>query len=205
MNTKKNIVVTVVVVLSVFLVNAQNRNWKKEVSKDGKVTVKSEVAKDEEGKMIYYIAETTTNVTAEKVEEYLRKPSNYTYFLDYTENSKKIKEVSEDEWFTYMFVDAPWPMSNFDCVQKYKFQKTDKGFKLKGVADTDAYKKGDVKRMQVYTIEYAFEKINDTQNKLTITANYRPTASMPKFLLRGWFPNGPAKLMSKLLEGASKL
>jgi len=42
--------VTLLVVLSAFNVVAQNRNWKKESSKDGKVKVKSEVVNTDDGK-----------------------------------------------------------------------------------------------------------------------------------------------------------
>jgi len=135
----------------------------------------------------------------------LRDASNFKNFLENTKKSEKVKSLSENQWITYMFIDAPWPMANFDCVQKYTFSKIDNGFTLKGIVDANAYKAGDVERMEVYTIEYRFEKVNDTSNKLTLTANFKPTVSVPKFLLSGWFPNGPTKLLTGLLEGAAKI
>jgi len=189
---------------------AQNRNWKENTSKDGKVFVKSEVATEkgpdgEEGKVIYYIAESKYDISLQKVEAFMRNAANYKLFLENTEESKKIKSISSDEWITYLYFDAPWPLPNSDCVQKMTYSKNgENSFSIQAKVEDGHLEKKDVGRMDLYDALYEFTKTDDGKVKLKLTAAFAPLGSAPSWMLNSWFPEGPAGIITRLFENASK-
>ena len=193
-----------IILLNIFYGFAQTRQWKTETSEDENVIVKSEIVKTKKGKHIYYIAETTRNISLEQAENYLRNSNNHKSFLENTTISKEVKKTFKNEWLTYYYFDAPWPMPNSDAVLQFKLTKTDNTLSINGTSMPDAYEKKEVKRMKTYNITYHFEKINASQTKLTITADFVPTGSVPKWLMNGWFPEGPAGIASRLVDEAIK-
>ncbi|CAL2060013.1 hypothetical protein [Tenacibaculum sp. 190524A05c] len=180
------------------------RNWKTETSKDGKVIVKSDIVNTDDGKVIYYIAETTTDISLEKAEKCLRDSQTHKNFLENTTESKQVEKSSESKWITYYFFDAPWPMPNSDAVQEFTVTKTPNSLTVSGTSKPKAYKSTDVKRMNNYDITYHFEKLENQKTKLTITAKFSPVGRVPKFLLKGWFPKGPAGIATRLINEISK-
>ena len=191
--------------MTITLAFSQEHNWKKEISKDGNVTVKSDIINTEEGKHIYYIAETiTTDINLNQAETYLRNVSNYKKFLENTDESKKVNTIDENTWISYFYFDAPWPMPNSDAVQKFTLKKTNSSLTITGKSQADAYKKTDVDRMKINNITYHFEKIDERTIKVNVISDFEPIGSVPEFLLKGWFPKGPANIVKRLISGASK-
>ena len=180
------------------------RNWKTQKSKDGSVIVKSEIESTDNGKVIHYIAETTANISLQKAEEYLKNSNTHKNFLENTTESKEIQKKSENNWITYYFFDAPWPMPNSDAVQEFKLSKTENSLIVKGISNPKAYKTTDVKRMEQYDISYSFVKVGENKTKLTVAAAFTPVSKVPNFLLKGWFPKGPANIVSRLVNEISK-
>lgn len=183
---------------------SQTRNWKTETSKDGKVTVKSEILKTDNGKHIYYIAETIGNIALEQAEKYLRNSSNHKQFLENTTTSKEVKQFSDNEWITYYYFDAPWPVPNSDAVLNFKLTRSENELIVSANAVPKAHEMTDVKRMNVYNINYHFKRLDESTTQLILTVDFIPTGSVPKWLLRGWFPKGPAGIATRLLDGISK-
>lgn len=198
-----NKIMSLILILCTTTLLAQ-RNWKTETSKDGKVIVKSEITSTEKGKIIHYIAETTTDISLEKAAEYLRDSNTHKNFLENTQESKEVQKITNDNWITYYYFDAPWPMPNSDAVQEFKLSKTNNSLTVSGISKPNAYKDSKVKRMDNYDISYHFEKLENKKTKLTITATFTPVSSVPKFLLKSWFPKGPAAIANKLITGISK-
>jgi len=52
--------------------------------------------------------------------------------------------------------------------------------------------------MKTYKVIYTFEKINNSNTKITYNADYIPVGSIPKFLIKTWFPEGPIKIVTNL-------
>lgn len=190
----------IVVTILLFSVNSfsQNRNWTIETSKDGKSIIKYELIKEDNGTHFYYVAETKVSTSIDALDSYLSNSSNHKNFLERTPKSIEIKKLSNNEWLTYYYFDAPWPMGDSDVVVKINRTKTDNKLIFNAEAISNNYKKGDVDRVTDYKFIYELEKINNTTTKITINADYIPEGSVPNFLIKAWFPEGPAKIVRNL-------
>lgn len=185
-------------ILTSFCVVSQERNWTIETSRDGKSTVKHELIKEDKGTHFYYIAQTTANVTLDELDTYFSNTNNHKNFIERTTTTENIEKLSDNEWLAYYFFDAPWPLPNSDVVVKINRTKKDNKLIFIANAVSNKYKKTDTKRMTNYKVIYEFEKLNDSTTQITYNADYIPVGSIPKFLIKSWFPEGPAKIVSKL-------
>lgn len=197
----KYITLTLLLLLSYNAIS-QNRNWTIEKSDDGISSVKYDLIKEEDGTHFYYIAQTTANTTLDKLDVYFSNTENHKQFLERTPITKEIAKISENEWLAYYFFNAPWPLSDSDLVIKINRIKEANMLKFIATAVTNDYKTKDVERMKTYKVIYEFEKINESTTKITYNADYIPIGSIPKFLIKTWFPEGPINIVTKL--GAMK-
>lgn len=196
MNTVKYI--SIFTLLCSFCMFSQERNWTIENSKDDKSTVKYELIKQEEGTHFYYIAQTMANVTLDELDTYFSNTENHKLFLESTPITKETGKISEDEWLAYYFFNAPWPLPDSDLVIKINRIKETNKLTFIATAIKNDYKTKDVKRMKTYKVIYTFEKINNSNTKITYNADYIPVGSIPKFLIKTWFPEGPIKIVTNL-------
>ena len=197
MNTIKYI--SIVTLLNSFCMFSQERNWIYEKSKDGKSTVKYELVKENNSTHFYYVAQTTANVSLDELDNYFSNTSNHKFFLERT-TTEELKKISDNEWLAYYFFDAPWPLPNSDIVIKINRTKEDNKLFFTATSVSNDYKKSNVKRMTTYKVVYTFEKINVSKTKITYNADYVPVGSIPKFLIKSWFPEGPANIVTYLGE-----
>ncbi|WP_339703618.1 hypothetical protein [uncultured Marixanthomonas sp.] len=196
--------ICIIALLSSFCVFSQERNWITEKSKDGKSTVKYELVKENKGTHFYYIAQTTANVSLEELDAYFSNTSNHKYFLERTTTTEEFKKISDNEWLAYYFFDAPWPLPNSDIVIKISRVIEDNKLTFTAASISNDYKKSDVERMTTYKVIYEFKKINNFTTKITYNANYIPVGSIPRFLIKSWFPEGPANIVTNLGEMKKK-
>ena len=199
----KNISIVALVILATSTVTT-SREWKKETSDDGKATVKYELLKEEKGTRFYYIAETTTDASLDKLDAYFSNSANHKNFLEATPKSEEVRKESENEWVTYYYFDAPWPMSDSEVVVKFTRVKEEGRLTYTGKAIADDYKKGKLSRLTNYTFVYIFETLNEKETKVTINADYIPGGSVPQFLINMWFPEGPANIVKNLAATKEK-
>jgi len=181
---------------------SQNRNWTEKTLKDGKTTVKYELVKEDQGTHFYYIAQTTVNTTLDKLDTYFSNTDNHKLFLERTPITKQIEKISNNQWLAYYYFNAPWPLSDSDLVIKITRFKENNKLKFIATATSSDYKAKEVERMKTYKVIYQFEKIDDTTTKITYNADYIPIGSIPNFLIKTWFPEGPANIVINL--GATK-
>jgi hypothetical protein len=194
-----SIVVVLLIASNAF---SQTRNWTEKTLKDGKTTVKYELVKEDEGTHFYYIAQTTVNTTLDKLDTYFSNTENHKLFLERTPITKQIEKTSDNQWIAYYYFNAPWPLSDSDLVIKITRYKADNKLKFIATATTSDYKTKDVERMKTYKVIYEFEKIDESTTKITYNADYIPIGSIPNFLIKTWFPEGPANIVINL--GATK-
>lgn len=181
---------------------SQNRNWTEKTLKDGKTTVKYELVKEDQGTHFYYIAQTTVNTTLDKLDTYFSNTDNHKLFLERTPITKQIEKISNNQWLAYYYFNAPWPLSDSDLVIKITRFKENNKLKFIATATSSDYKTKEIERMKTYKVIYQFEKIDDTTTKITYNADYIPIGSIPNFLIKTWFPEGPANIVINL--GATK-
>lgn len=197
MNTIKKVATFAIILISLN-VFAQDRNWTTKTTKDGKTKVKYDIEKADGGTHMYYIAESNVNASLEELDTYFSNSANHKNFLENTPVSEEIQKISDNEWITYYFIDAPWPMPNSDVVAKFNRVQEDNKLTFTANAVTHDYKTEDVDRIQTYKFIYDFEKVDNTTTKVTINADFISVGSVPKFLVRTWFPKGPARIISNL-------
>lgn len=196
MNTIKYI--TILALLSSFGLFSQERNWTTEKSKNGTTVVKYELVKEHNGTHFYYIAQTTANVSLEELDAYFSNTGNHKNFLESTPITKEIEKISENEWLAYYYFDAPWPLPNSDTVLNIKRTRRNNKLIFTAIAVSSDYKQKDVKRMSDYKVIYEFERIDGKTTKITYNADYIPVGSIPKFLIKTWFPEGPANIVTNI-------
>ncbi|MEO9893197.1 hypothetical protein [Aurantibacter sp.] len=185
----------VAVLLTSFHVFSQDRNWTTETAKDGKSIVKYELVKEEEGTHFYYIAQTSVNTSLEELDAYFSKSGNHKSFLERTPITKEIEKSSKNEWLSYYYFDAPWPMADSDIVIKFNRVKQENKLVFTANGVSNSYQPEDVKRMSNYKVIYEFEKVDNGTTKITYNADYIPVGSVPNFLIKTWFPEGPANIV----------
>ncbi|EAS20130.1 hypothetical protein BBFL7_02530 [Flavobacteria bacterium BBFL7] len=179
---------------------SQDRNWTIENSKDGISTVKYELIKEKEGTHFYYIAQTTVQTSLDQLDAYFSDTENHKSFLERTPVTKEIEKISNDEWIAYYYFNAPWPLSDSDLVIHIKRIKEDNKVKFIATGVESDYTTEDVERMKTYRVIYEFERVDDTTTRITYNADYIPVGSIPKFLIKTWFPDGPINIVTNLGE-----
>jgi len=181
---------------------SQNRNWTIARAKDEKATVRYDLVKKDEGTHFYYIAETTATTTLDKLDAYFSNTENHKQFLERTPVTKELKKLSDNEWMAYYYFNAPWPMSDSDLVLKITRVRKEGSLQFIATAARSDYKTKDVERMNTYKVIYDFKELANGSIKITYNADYIPIGSIPKFLIKSWFPEGPAQIVTNL--GATK-
>jgi hypothetical protein len=198
----------IIIVISIFVntnIFAQASDWKTEKSEDGKITVASKISKrtDEESnevQLIEYAATTIANVSFQNCIAIMKDISNHKAILN-EEISEKLKTLSDNEWLIYYYFDAPWPIPNSDCVSKMNFfEDLNNGtasFTL--IAAPSLYEKKDVKRVTYYNVTYTFKDLGEGKVKITSIAKLSPIIQAPDWIVKNFFPDGPARYLQRLL------
>ena len=185
---------------------SQTNEWKTEKNKDGKVTVKSNISRrtDEKGdvvQLIAYSATTRERVNISNCISVLKDVSNHKYFLDEKE-SKMVKTISDNKWVIYYYFDSPWPMPDADCVVHMIFTedvaKRTATFTL--TAAPTLFEKKEIERMTYYNVTYVFKEVGDDEVEMTTTAKVTPVVQAPDWMVRSFFPEGPADILQRILK-----
>lgn len=193
----KKIFIFILFVIS-YNASSQDSNWITKTTKDGKTTVKYNIEKEEKGTHFYYTAQRNVNASLDELDSYFSNSTNHKNFLENTPESEEVEKISDNEWIIYYYFDAPWPMPDNDVVAKISRVKEGNKLIFTASAISNDYRKTKINRITDYRFVYEFEKIDNETTKITISADYIPAVSVPKFLIRTWFPEGPARIVSKL-------
>jgi hypothetical protein len=183
---------------------AQEKEWEKEVSSDGSIEVdyriyKEKDEKDEEIQIVEYKIITSQVLDFEKCIRMMDDITNHKDFSDETEESYKLKDLSEDKSLIYYYIDAPWPMPNSDCVSILTIIENEDSKVYKLSASPDSFEMQDVKRMVISEAYYSFEKGAGNEVKITNYSKFSPVTNVPQWLLNTWFPKGPIHIMENII------
>lgn len=194
------------------VVYSQSDDWTKEVTGNGTIVVLSKIynEKDNSGKellMLEYVATSIAEVELNSCIALLKDVSKQSEYVENAEYCKKIKDISENEWLIYSYLNPPWPVPNLDCVSILKFteNKTEKTAIFSSSSKPDMYEDKGVTRMIVNSSKYIFKDLGNGKVKITISAKFSPAVNAPEWLIKGWFPNGPTKIMEGIIKEAKKI
>lgn len=180
-------------------------DWITEKTEDGKITVTSKISKrtDENAKevqLIEYIASTKANVSLQNCIAIMKDISKHREILN-EEVSEMISSISDNEWLIYYYFNAPWPIPNSDCVAKMNFSEdlNNKMATFTLTAEPLLYATKNVKRVTYYSVSYTFKDIGNGKVEIISTAKLTPVIQAPEWIIREFFPNGPARYIERLL------
>lgn len=176
------------------------QKWKSLHSKINDASVKYRVEKIEGHRTLFYEATIKTSLSKDVLKQFLTDFDNHKLFLERTPKSHLIKELTANQWLAYFYFDAPWPVSDSDNIVTFQLEENPKGFVLAGISTPDEYPMEEVKRTQVYEISYIVRQINDKVCEITLSSVVQPEGAVPNFLVKKWFPNGPAKMLDRILK-----
>lgn len=187
---------------SIQAINAQEAEWNTKVTKDGLVTVKYRVYNQlgegsEKAQVIEYEALTTANASLEACVSIMSQEACHKEIMEGTEEARRIKDLPGGEWITYYYYKPPWPMPPADIITRYKV-KEDRSKKqaiLTGTPAPDMYPLQDVDRMEHNHTKYTFTNLGEGEVEIVMYSWAIPLISAPKWLIKTWFPNGPADMV----------
>lgn len=206
--------VLTVILLFVFFNNqkAQNSKWTTELSDDGKTKVVYAVydsinSVGEEVTFIEYNAKTKTSASLKNCADIFNNPDMHKKFYEYTEKSKKIKDISKSEWVIYYYYSPPWPIADSDCVSRIKMftDSLNNQVVFTSFSESNLIEKKDVVRSELNNITFRFTEQNSNQIEILIEAILIPEMSAPKWMMKAWFPDGPANTLSRFKKLAESL
>lgn len=184
---------------------AQKSEWTTEKTEDGTITVTSKISKrtdhiDGEVQLIEYVATTTANVSLQSCISIMKDISKHKEILN-EEVSEMIETISDNEWLVYYYFDAPWPIPNSDCVTKMSFSEDliNKSATFTIIAEPSSYGLTNVKRLTYYNIYYTFKDLENGSVEITSTAKLTPAVQAPDWIVKNFFPDGPARYIQRLL------
>lgn len=100
----------------------QNETWVYEREKQG---IKIFTKKSKWGKLRDSKAEMRVSSTPEQILRTLTDFDNYKTWVARCGQSRLLARLSDNEFITYLYFDAPWPVKNRDCVVRVKIEKDD--------------------------------------------------------------------------------
>ena len=201
--------------LWIFLLNsslfAQRADWKKESTKDGRVTVSYSFSEsiDENGKkfnVLEYEAITTAEVSLESCKAVMRNDTLHMEFMEGTENVRRITDLPGGEWVTYYFLNSKWPMPDSDVITRYKLDEdpSQKRFFLTGTPAPEMFPEQDVGRMKHNYTKYTFTDLENGRAEIVMYSKSIPLVSVPKWLIATWIPDGPAYMLNGITRLAKE-
>jgi len=189
---------------------AQKPGWNQVSTKDGKVTVTYRFSEsiDQNGKkynVLEYEAVTIAAASLEDFKQVMMNDTKHMEFMEGTEQVRRVREISEEEWITYYFLNARWPMPDADLVTRYILEEDPEGrlLTITGSPAPDMYPEGQVPRMKHNQSKFTFTNMGNGKIEVVMYSKSIPLVSVPKWLIRTWIPNGPADMLNGIIELAN--
>jgi hypothetical protein len=137
----------------------------------------------------------------------LKNDSKHKDFMEDTKQTKRIRDIAEDEWLSYYLLKKRWPMPVTDVVTRYKLElEPDKNrFVLTGYPAPDMYPDQGVKRMQESFSKYTITDLGNGETEVIMYSRSVPVVSIPKMLLASWIPGGPARMVNGIIRLAQEI
>lgn len=192
-------------------ISAQKPDWKRETTKDGKVSVAYRFSEfsDQDGKkfnVLEYEAVTIAAASLENCKAVMMDDPRHMEFMEGTQDVKRVEDLPGGEWVTYYFLNSKWPMPDADVITRYKLEDDPAGnrFYLTGTPAPDMFPEGEVARMKHNQTKYTFTDLGDGRVEVIMYSKSIPLVSVPKWLIGTWIPDGPADMLNGIIELANQ-
>lgn len=92
---------------------SQEADWELRKNEDG---IRVYTRKKEDSKAIEFKAVTSINAPVSNLIRILKDVEAYHLWMADLKIARKLKSISENEWFTYYIASVPWPLENRDVI-----------------------------------------------------------------------------------------
>ena len=159
----------------------------------------------ETSKIKEYKGEVVLNTSVDKLVSYFKNTANHDKFLYKCKagSVKMQKKVSENDFYTYMIIEVPWPATNRDIITRYQIGAADKTgtvtIDITGVKDLIPAVSGLVRvpEMKGY---WKFVPQGNGQTKVIHQAYSKPGGNVPDALANNASVDAPFFMLKKLKE-----
>jgi len=175
----------------------QAQNWKLRKDENG---IKIYTTSVENSPFKMYKAEMILPVTVDVLEKIMRRPEAFKTWFDQCSESKKLKEISENECYLYFINNAPWPVQDRDNVTHFVYEPKPDGslwIHATGVPDFKPKEKGMV-RIPEMTGHWQFQPLENGKVKIVNQAHYDLGGNMPSWMSNMAVVDPPFNTMQNL-------
>ena len=147
-----------------------------------------------------YRAVMTVSTTIEKLDKIMRNQAALKTWFDRCTESKRLKKVSDNEFYLYFVNDAPWPIQDRDNITQAVFETKSDGSSwiyLKCIPDYLPPKKNKV-RIPEMTAHWEFHPVADGQIKIVQQAHFDLGGTIPAWLANIAVVDSPFNTMANL-------
>jgi hypothetical protein len=202
-NTIKLMMLAIILTLSITNLHAETGTWKKEISEDGNSSVEWNVSANGDG---YPIIEYTTSTTAEvgihAIVSLLKDVKRHKNFNE-DEVSKMVEKISDNEWLIYYYNEAPWPFKGTEIISRMVLTEDRNNkmarFELTAEPHIDFPVNDDAHRITTYHATYTL-KGEGNGTHISLASRTVASSKIPRWMISAWFPEGPLKTMTRLVE-----
>ncbi len=179
-----------------FCLSAQS-DWKLEKDKNG---IKVFTRKLPEASLKDYRVEATFDMSVDKLLKIITDFENYKNWFANTAECYLIEKVSDTELIQYFEAKAPWPVSNRDCVTRFKINKKSNGNIRIDLDLAEGYYKDKKNVVHIPAFEGYWEltKIADNKVKAVQQVASDPGGGIPDWLANAFIVDTPFDSFSNL-------
>jgi hypothetical protein len=116
-------------------------------------------------------------------------------------DSSKVVANTDSSLLAYYYLDAPWPVPNFDVVREIttRIDTAQTFYTASHLSTPDKYVDKGALRLNVSDIHFQLEKVSENKTKIKINGRY-VSQVIPDWIANDWFPDGPADILRSVVE-----
>lgn len=148
----------------------------------------------------------TLKTTVTKLTNLLKDHANLKSWFVRCPVSKRLKKVSENEYYIYFLVDSPWPVSDRDNITKMIFELLEDGTQLVHLKCVPDYlpEKSNLVRLPRLQGKWIFEPQTNGMVKVTQQVLSDPGGKVPAWIINFALVDAPFKAFCNLREEVKK-
>lgn len=178
---------------------SEQNDWEVAVSQEGITVYTREV---EGSSMKAAKSVLTIDVNKEKVADALRDVASQKEWMATIVETRMLEKLSDDEYYAYYRVDAPWPVSQRDIISHYNVEEKPSGEILFDVEGAPDYidEKEDIVRIQETTSSWRIIPQEGNSVKVIYRYHAEPGGSIPSWLANQAVTDTPFETVKNLRE-----
>jgi hypothetical protein len=148
---------------------------------------------------------TSVNASVSTLVKVLKDVESYHLWMKDLKTAKRIKTVSENEWYAWYGAEVPWPLEDRDVIYQLKLSR----YKDKTVITLESKpdyipEKGDYVRMNTAEGKWVFSPMSDTETQVLYQFFADPEIKVPLWIMNMFIVDGPFETLKDLKKIAKE-